>query len=181
MKRKTPDEKVERFFHADARTGLAPVRTAIADYATGRVAYLSAARPSMPVELSDRQEEALLPLIAIADDLGRDWPEAARNAAVVLCGRGERLPDHGTQILADLKRVWAQIEGEREHTHVLADLRNALEDPAFPEPLEAHTMSVWMRRFDIRPEPNGFHLHGQLRRGYRRGAFDDAFRRYVRP
>jgi Protein of unknown function (DUF3631) len=180
MARKAPGERAERFRHRVADSDCAPLRAELVRWAAERLAVLSVAEPAVPGDLSDRQAECWEPLLAIADDLGGDWPERARTAAMALAKRAAAPPDDGTQIIADLAMVWQSVDGERAHTAVLAAQRNALEERHFHAPLSAHELSVWLGRFDIRPLPNPFRHGGKLARGYARSAFEDAFSRYAR-
>jgi len=48
-------------------------------------AKLRDARPDLPSELTDRQQDGAEPLLAIADAAGGDWPEKARKALTEIC------------------------------------------------------------------------------------------------
>ncbi len=136
-------------------------------------------RPTLPEQLSDRQRDGWEPLAAIAELLGRDWPQRIRHAALALSSRASRQPDEGTQILADMQEVWKQIDGPRVHTAELAERRDQLEDRRYPDQLTAHELSIWLARFEIHLLPNPFRQGGHQRRGYERAALADAFARYL--
>ena len=179
MRRKTADEKVETFYHKRAKVECKPVREALTQWSQEAVAILERADPPMPAELTDRQEECWEPLIAIADDLGGDWPKRARTAALTLSKRVMKQPTEGVQVIVDMKRVWQRIEGDKAHTGQLAALHGELEDRMYAGNMGAQELSNWLTRFGIHPEPKPFRLGGSKpKRGYRRDAFTDAFKRY---
>ena len=177
MQRKLESEGAEKFFHRSARLETRPLREQLEAWAAEHLPVLAQMQPSLP-GLTDRQDEILSPLLAIADLAGGEWPVRARSAAVALTQRASRQPDPATQILADLKVVWDDIEGDRAHTKALVNKRNALPDPLYVGALTDQEMAKWLARFGIRPEPRPFRLGGEFLRGYRRQSFADAFDRY---
>jgi hypothetical protein len=177
MRRRTDDEPVERFKIRDARIACDPLRQALALWGGEQVERLRKASPKLP-DLGDRQVDHWEPLCAIAELLGRSWPDRAMAAANALAGRATRQAD-GTQILAEVKAVWDEVDGDRIHTVRLATARDGLEDRRYEAGLSGHELSQWLGRFDIRPLPNPFRHEGKLRRGYERRAFADAFERYL--
>ena len=150
------------------------------------------AMPNCPDGLSDRSEDVLEPLFAIADAAGEEWPDAVREAAVTLMGtaaRTARATDHdlGLQLLADLQRILAEDSLDPNlvgTTAMLTGLR-ALEDGPWPtlgkneQPITAHRMARLLRRFDIFPADKARLGGGKPVACYRRDAFSEAFRRYL--
>jgi hypothetical protein len=178
IRRRTAGEVVAPFKHRDARRECEPLRAALVVWGESVEPKLLGASPTIPTGLTDRQGDAWEPLLAIAERLGRDWPQRAANAALTLSKRASAQPDDGTQIIADLKDAWNHIEGERAHTATLAEIRNRLEDRRYSASLSAYELSTWLHRFGIAPLPNPIRLGGKQRRGYERAAFADAFERY---
>lgn len=180
MQRKRADEQAEPFRHRVARAESVPILRALTTWGEQAVPSLKTAMPNIPAGLSDRQGECWEPLFAIGELLGGDWAERAERAALALSDHAAAPPDAGTQLLADLKAVWRQVDGKRCHTSVLAARRNALEDRHYQDELSAQDLSVWLTRFGIRPLPNAFRQGGKQARGYERAAFTDVLARYVR-
>jgi len=179
MRRRGPDEEIERFTHREARVWSLPLKERLSAFGHAQTATLQQlVVPHVPEGLSDRQAEALEPLFTIADLAGRDWPKRAREAALALTRTTDERPDEAVMLLCDLKRVWEQIETQREHTAVLAESVSSLDDREFPDQITAQELSTWLRRFGIRPEGKPFRLHGKVGRGYRHASFADAFQRY---
>jgi hypothetical protein len=82
MKRRTSEEPVTRFRHRDAAADAEPLAGACADWAARYVAKLQDARPELPDELSDRAQDVVEPLLAIADEGGPDLAARARTSVV---------------------------------------------------------------------------------------------------
>src|SRR5262249_48902232 len=86
LKRRTKDEVCARWRERDGHQAATPIREQLMAWAkaTSVVDQLHAARPDLPPGLSDRQTDVWEPLLAIADLAGGDWPQRARQAALVL-------------------------------------------------------------------------------------------------
>jgi hypothetical protein len=179
IRTRAPAEPISKFFHRTANRECQPIHVRLEGWALNAIDTLADASPSMPSGLSDRQEECWEPLLAIADQLGSDWPDRARAAAMTLSARIVKQPTEGLAIIRDVCRVWDDIDGDRVHTEVLAARRNELADRLHYEHLSAQELSNWLtNRFEIHPLPNPFRLNGKLLRGYEREAFADARTRY---
>ena len=87
LRRRGQDErKPERFRRPIAQRELHPVAEMIAAWSAESRSALASASPELPDELSDRQQDAWEPLLAIADLAGDEWSERARRAALSLHG-----------------------------------------------------------------------------------------------
>lgn len=181
MRRKSKSETAERFTHKQARVETVDIRDRLRMLLTGdeTIRRLSHMVPDMPSHLSDRQEEVLEPLVALADLAGGDWPKRAREAASKLTKSVRTQPDSATQLLADLREVWDKVDGQREHTQVLLDIWHELDDHQYLDELNIRSLQQRIASFGIHPVKNSFRKGGFLRRGYRRADFQDAFERYL--
>jgi hypothetical protein len=178
MRRRTPEETIEPFRHREVGH-LDELRSELEIWAAGALPRLTFA-PEVPDALTDRQADSWEPLLAIAELLGGDWPARARDAAVTLSAAATSQPDAGTQLIADMRLVWNSLPPTvtRAHTQRLAELRNALEDRQFADPLSAHELGQRLAAFGIETEANPFRENGKQARGFARSSFTDAFRRY---
>jgi len=79
------------------------------------------ARPPMPDELNDRQQDVCEPLLAIADLAGGDWPEKARDALVKLIGQQDEDQDISIRLLADIRRVFHKTKEDKLPTQILLE------------------------------------------------------------
>ena len=83
MRRRRPDERVEKF-RGDRDFGLRDINRQAAKWASDHMDALRERDPALPDELHDRAADNWRALVAIADELGGTWPDAARGAAKAL-------------------------------------------------------------------------------------------------
>jgi Protein of unknown function (DUF3631) len=107
MLRQTRGEKVERMRARDAKALAEPIRLELESLSQrpGLIEILQVARPKVPEALNDRAMDFGEPLLAIADHIGKEWPEVARNALIKLCSEEEDA-DLGVKLLADIKGIF---------------------------------------------------------------------------
>jgi hypothetical protein len=107
LQRKDSTEKVERFRAREAEAVTVPIHTALDTWAQTHGDRLGEARPEIPTELSDRQQDACEPLVAIADALG--CGAEARDALVALltAEREDSTDNAGVRMLRDIRDVFA--------------------------------------------------------------------------
>ena len=196
LQRRKPDETVERFFHYRADREAAPIREALEGWALAHLDELAALEPDLPDELGDRAQEVWLPLIAIADVAGDDWPARARRAAVVLSGpdaTAESEESTRVRLLGDIRAVFA-AKGEPD-VILTRDLVAALnEDEEMPwggwkkqggwnhgEGLRDRDLAELLRPFAIGPHSVKVQVQSQVsvKRGYRKRQFQEAWSRYL--
>jgi hypothetical protein len=179
LTRRLSGEAIARFVGFDG-TELA---RKCARWAKDHAEQLRAARPDVPSELSDRQAEAWAPLLAIADLCGA-WGELARQAALLLCGQpaGESIT---VALLADIRQVFDRPEpADRLRTEQLLSALNGMADRPWATfchgaPLHAHKLSQLLGRYDI--GPTTIAIGAARAKGYFRGAFEEAFARFLPP
>src|SRR5262249_33759941 len=66
--------------------------------------------PALPAGINDRAEDCWMPLLAIADIAGGDWPELARKAAVTLSADRDDADTFATKVLRYLKEDFVEKE-----------------------------------------------------------------------
>ena len=107
LKRRAPDESVDRFRLRHARSVGAPLRAHLAMWRRSTVEALRYAEPVLPRELSDRAADVWEPLLAIADLAGGDWPSRAREAATALSGSVSVDDDaFSIRLLQDVRQIF---------------------------------------------------------------------------
>jgi hypothetical protein len=121
LKRKKKGETTERFRFRTIQEEAAPLRGALARWATGAISTLREARPDVPEALDDRAAEIWEPLLAIADLAGGSWPAEARRAALTL--NAARVEDDSVGVLL-LRAIWETFEAldAEAKTHPPEDL-----------------------------------------------------------
>jgi hypothetical protein len=186
LKRRRPDELVERFRHRRAHDLAAPLRDRLEQFlpkCVERLAELIEAEPEMPSGLSDRAEDVWEPLLAIADLAGGDWPDRAREAAVELSGnRGENVESVGVRLLGDIRSIFDQHGRDQIGSAELVSLLILIEESPWGgwnrgKGLSTHTLARQLKGFGITPG----HTRDGSARGYSIDQFDDVFARYLEP
>ncbi len=185
MERKKRDEAVERFRLGRTPGKLLPLKRKIVRWAEDKKSELAQAEPDLPGELNDREQDLWEPLLAIADAAGGEWPERARRAALILCGRGE-VDEEDVKILLlnDLHDLFLRKGAESLSTSEILEDLNEMEERPWGgwhrgKELTARGLADLLRPFKIRPctirEGNGTF------KGYRLEDFSEAFERYLKP
>jgi hypothetical protein len=136
--------------------------------------------PEMPAGFQGRTAGNWRPLLAIADDLGVDYSEAARAAAVVLCS-DRQYENPNVTLLIDLRTVFdmygaARLSTKRELIPALAVLEDSLwsEWTGLDDTATPHMLSP----FRIRP---GRNAGTKSESGYCRSQFEAAWASYCQP
>jgi hypothetical protein len=106
LQRRGPGETVSRFRARYVEPDAADLRSALSEWGEASLEYLGDARPSLPDQLDDRQQDAWEPLLAIADLAAGDWPERARVAAVELAEADASDEPLGILLLGHLRETF---------------------------------------------------------------------------
>lgn len=179
LRRKTPAESVQNIRRSDpAHWAALCARTA--RWADDHRDALARSRPAPVDGLNDRANDCWEPLLAIADEVGDEWPKCARLAAMVLHGMDADAPSIGAQLLADIREAF----GRRDRMFTAELLAALVADDESPwptwnrgKPMSARQLSARLAEFGIRP--NTIRHAGNVAKGYTRDQFDDAFARYL--
>lgn len=107
LQRKKPGEVVARFRRRHAKGEAQQIKAELSDWVNSIADRLREVEPSLPDELTDRQQDGIEPLLAIADEAGHDWPGAVRKAAVEIFGSSEGEDQNvGVQLLGDIRAIF---------------------------------------------------------------------------
>jgi hypothetical protein len=122
LKRRKQTETVERFRRRDADLLATPLRERLVQWAEAMIPILAEARPEIPSGLNDRASESWEPLLAVAD-LGGEWTNAARQAAVTLhADQAAQEETTGVMLLAAIRQVFSDMKTDRLSTAALLGL-----------------------------------------------------------
>ena len=113
----------------------------------------------MPAELGDREADISVPLVALADYAGGEWPERCRRALLAVFRRRAEFDgnsDVGGKLLADLRAIFAEGGAERLTSADLCAKLGAMEDRPWPEwkngkPMTPAQLASALRPFAVRP------------------------------
>ena len=182
MKRRAPHEHVEPFRERLVRPIAERLRAQLEEWAAFNVEHLCSEWPEMPAGIVDRAADVWEPLIAIADQFDDPWPELARQAAVQLnSARAERDPSLGVQLLGDCRRVFDEADVDRLASESLVERLVGLDESPWGDlrgkQLDVRGLAHRLRRYDVRPGTHRFET--DVRRGYFREDFHDAWQRYL--
>lgn len=179
MSRRQKDQKIDRFRAKQIKAEAGDIRQMIQAAISPEVLVtLADAAPQMPEELSDRGQDVLEPLIAIADVFG--CGAEARLAAVALTRKDE--DDEGDlniQLLRDLRDI---MDRDFVKSELLVLTLNAMNHRPWPtvssgRPLTEHKLGRMLKAYKItstRPQSKG-----NTARGYLRADVERAAKRYI--
>ena len=183
LRRKLPDETVARLRHAD-RAIFEKLASKLARFAQDNAEQVRNARPPLPDELSDRDQDNMEPLLAIAECAGPEWLAKATRAALTVCKGDHVVVSTSNELLADIKAVFEREKDTRIRT---TDLLSALvhDDSEAPwatynrgKPLTARQLNRMLEPYGIHSKTVRFGPH-DTPKGFEIVQFKDAFARYL--
>ena len=123
LERKTRTAVVERFRSRDAGAAAAPIKQALEHWAksSSTIERLQNSRPKLLNEIGDRQMDVCEPLLAIAEEAGRDWPMLARKALIEIYGAESEEDGVGVRLLEDIKRIFEDTNLPKIRTETLIE------------------------------------------------------------
>jgi hypothetical protein len=188
LQRKRPDEKIEKLRLRGNKAALATLAGQLARWASDSRDRLDD-NPATPEALDDRQGDISVPLLAIADFAGGDWPEQARAALLEIFGTDAGPDgDTGIRLLSDIRTI---LGDDRKSDRKIAS-RDLCEQLASVEegpwsmfgrarkPISQEQLASLLRPYKI--------ISGTIRldtgktpKGYKRAQFYEAWDRYMPP
>jgi putative DNA primase/helicase len=181
LRRKLNHERVERYTRGQ-RTELHQLHAMCARWAADHLDRLHGADPVIPTGLNDRAADCWRPLLAIADEVGGQWGQQARDAAKILSGASasEEAASAGVLLLTHVGEVFATDGVPHITSTALANALNGNEQWPWGEwrhgrPITPRGIARILARYGIRPHKT------RSANEYRSADFGDAWRRYVPP
>ncbi len=190
LKKKKRSEQVAPYKRREALPRATPVFQAIAQWATEnsdkvRERY-DAGTSASPEGLQDRMEEAVEPLVVIADELGCGAELRGALTRLLTVEGAQEQHSYRLRLLHDLRQIWhaAEAGGDRQdglHTEFLLQHLHAIEEGPwatyYDHKLDARDLASLLRHYGITSQD--VKRDGVNRKGYRRMALQDAWERYL--
>lgn len=179
LKRRAPNEYVERFRRRSAEREASPLRQQIIQWAG--IISPESEEPEIPEQLRDRAADCWEPLLLIADAAGGEWPRKARDSAVALMTGVESEDESlGVRLLADIRFVLPESGDSISSADLLSALMQIEESPwgdLRGKPLDARRLASLLKPYGIRPHT--FRIDDKTPKGYQKIDFRDAWNRYL--
>jgi putative DNA primase/helicase len=177
MQRKLPNEECERLKNLDGTM----LRRQCARFVLDHAEAIRSARPGIPPELNDRAADIWEPLLALADLVGGEWPERARQAAVGLSAGAQEGDALGT-LLMDIAILFLRTDKERVFSKLLVAWLESFEDRPWMELRKGKAITeLWLaqqlRRYGVRPKT--MRIGEERAKGYEKEDLKEVFRRYI--
>lgn len=182
LRRKLPGEKTQKI-HRNLFETLKPTRQKLRRWADDHITILADSDPVMPDVGNDRAEDNWLPLHAIAELIGGDWPQQVKSSMIQLEGTDDADSDSISQmLLADIKIIFAEKRYERLHSSDLVRCLLNMDDRPWTEwkkgrPITTSSLASELKSFGIKPRQ--LKVAGTNKNGYELRQFKDAFARYL--
>lgn len=184
MHRKTKEEKVEEFNPNKMSSELKTLQRKCARWTKDHLDALKVADPQIPEELHNRTRDKWRPLLSIAEVVGGEWPERAREVSLRLSAQSTNGTDRslGVQLLADIRELLDRDQIDRLGSAYIEQELGNLEDGPWPEykntqPITKNQIAKLLAPFGIKPKQ--LWIDGKKFRGYERADFEDPFSRYL--
>jgi putative DNA primase/helicase len=182
LRRKKPNEKVERLRQAES--GLfdkisSKFARLVQDY-SGKLKK----DINLPEELSDREQDNIEPLFAIADLAGGHWIESVRTAALTLSRAGSNELSISSELLESIKEIFEKREIHKIHTSdLVTDLCKEEESPWLTynrgKSISTRQIRKYLASYEIKSKD--IRVGHTIKRGYEFSQFEDVFSRYLSP
>ncbi|PIL71215.1 hypothetical protein B4N90_03285, partial [Acinetobacter baumannii] len=155
LRRKKKTEVVERLRRAPEES-FSVLRQKLCRWAEDNMDVLKNSQTSLPDELNDRAQDNWEPLLAIADCVGGNWGEKARQCALIMNSTDQDPQSVGESLLTDIKKVFDQRNVDQLSTDEL--IKGLCEDEAsrwrtfdYGKAISPRQLANRLRTFRIKP------------------------------
>jgi putative DNA primase/helicase len=177
------EEEVKKTLTPRKNVELASIRARIARWSKDNLSRIEGAEIDRPKLGNDRSADNWEPLLAIAQVLGPNCLDVAMEAAILLSRKHALVRCTGEDLLRDIKAVFDATKAKRLTTARLIEQLCTDDDSPWREfnkgrAITATELARLLRAFEI--ESTNLRISDEeIRKGYKREHFDDAFSRYV--
>ena len=182
MRRRVRAESIERI-RVDRLTQFTSQQRQAARWAADHLDELREADPLIPELENDRAADNWRPLLAIADVVGGQWPQRAREALATLLSGDAGDDSTAVLLLGDIRDIFVSTGAPRLASEEVARDLAKLEERPWPEwrqgkPITPPQVARLLKPFGIRPQAVRTGA-ATTKRGYKLEEFADAFARYL--
>jgi len=191
LQRKSKAEKTDKLRAKGARAHLHDLSRKLTRWAANAGGSLSD-EPPIPDELGDREGDISVPLLAIAEQAGGNWPRRARDGLLEAFRQAEMVGGGKSQLLADIKAVFDGTDldpqkpksTDRLASETLCQRLAAIQTSPWGEygkarkPITARQLARALQPFRIAPGTIRL-ADDKTPKGYFREKFRDAWSRYL--
>ena len=182
LRRKLTNEKTAKLRHSNTEE-FAILRSKLKRFSDDSKAALKAIKPSLPDDISDRAADNWEPLLAIAELVGGNWKERAFEAAITLSGRINTSLSKGTELLADIERIFSEKGCDKISSYEL--VQTLCDDEEMPwatynrgHQISPRQIAKILDEYKIKSKTIRLG-HMNTPKGFERKQFEDAFMRYL--
>ncbi|MCH8314268.1 MAG: DUF3631 domain-containing protein, partial [Nitrospinae bacterium] len=182
MKRKGTGEKIEKFRRKNLEI-FSELKQKAARWAEDNFEIAESWEPKIPESLNDRAADNWEPLLIVAEIAGGQWPELARETALLISGSQDDDEDAiGVMLLSDIRDYFHENETDRVTSEDLGKHMVELEDRPWPEyrkgkPISKTGIARLLKPFGITPK--SIRVGTRTPKGYLKEWFEDVFTRYL--
>jgi len=195
LQRQLREEKAERLRRRDAEAAAVPIRASLDELSQRAelVETLRDARPVLPEQLSDRQQDICEPLLAIGDMASGHWQKDATAALIKLCTQEEDV-SNGIKLLSDIRSVFDSKYADKLTTREILEELIGIDDSPWagwwaddlkhdnlPKAASklARMLSDYKTPAGKRIKPHTLRMGKETPKGFYRIDFEDAWERYL--
>lgn len=178
LRRKAPGETVLRI-GVDFENECNELRRACRRWANDHIDMMRTIKPFVPMTNNDRVTDNWMPLLAIANLAGGDWPEVMRKS---MLGMQDGTDDSvGPKLLCDIQDVFKSHEERMFSDDLVEALINKKESPwcdwSRGKGLTQNGLARLLKPFGVKSKT--LRIDEDRRKGYESSSFNDAFKRYI--
>jgi len=184
LKRKSKaDPSVERFRSDLHESAVQPLRRKLIRWVIDNADAVAELDPPDLAGLHDRANDNWRPLLKIADVIGGEWPDRARESAKILADVEDDEDSVGIRLLGDIKKIFEDHKAAQLFSQTIADDLGDREDRPWSEwgrqqdKITKRQVARLLSRYGIKPKI--LRIGDTVARGYHLDQFQDAFNRYL--
>lgn len=186
LRRKMPHEEVSRLRHAD-HAKFQELAARLVQFGASFGERIKAARPELPEQLSDRDQDSWEALIAIAECGGPGWRDRAVAAALVISKAAQGSGETGNELLEDIRDAFDMKRVTKISTEDL--IQCLVDDSEAPwstynqgRPITPRQLARLLAAYDPKIKPKTVRMGARdTPKGYELSQFSDVFPRYLTP